>query len=484
MFFFDWQWWNTVSNIALIINIVLAAIMIAFEDKKAASIWAWLMVLFFIPVIGFFLYLLFGRSTGQQKWSDSDNMPSKDLIEEQKAQFDDGQLFTPYSVPERFNALIGMMMRNDNSVFSQDNSIQMFTAGEDKFKALFNDIESAEHHIHLEYYILRNDQIGRRLRDLLTRKAKEGVKVRFLYDGLGSRKIGNAFFSELRAHGGETKPFSSILSALMRFRLNFRNHRKLVVIDGSIGYMGGYNIGDEYLGRNSKFGFWRDTHLRMEGQSVHLLQERFISDWNKYDRNDSIPFETRYFPPPGTAGEMPLQIVSSGPDSDGGEIMHGFIKAIQEAKEYIYIQSPYFVPSSGMLASLRVAALSGIDVRIMIPNKPDHPFVYPVTFSFSAEMMKAGARIYIYDNGFLHAKTMVIDDNVSSIGTANVDVRSSELNFEMNTFIYDGDFAKEMKSTFETDMEQSTQLTKEMYDRRSYYQKFKEHVSRLLSPLL
>ncbi|MCG1009358.1 cardiolipin synthase [Salinicoccus sp. ID82-1] len=484
MFFFDWQWWNTVSNIALIINIILAVVMIVFEDKKASSIWAWLMVLFFIPVIGFFLYLLLGRSTGQQKWSDSDDLPSKNLIEKQKAQFNDDKLFTPGSVPERFNALIGMLMRNDDSVFSKNNSVRMFTAGEDKFEALFDDIDSAEHHIHMEYYIMRDDQLGRRLRDILTRKAEEGVKVRFLYDGIGSRKIGKKFFSELRKHGGETKSFSSVVSALMRFRLNFRNHRKLVVIDGAIGYTGGYNVGDEYLGRSSKFGFWRDTHLRMEGQSVHLLQERFISDWNKYGRDDSIPFEDQYFPPPGPGGDMPLQIVSSGPDSEGGEIMHGFIKAIQEAEDYIYIQSPYFIPSSGILASLRVAALSGIDVSIMIPNKPDHPFVYPTTFSFSAEMMKAGAKIHIYDNGFLHAKTMVIDDKISTVGTANVDIRSSELNFEMNTFIYSEDFAAEMKSTFEADMEQSRQLTREMYESRSYYQKFKEHASRLLSPLL
>ncbi|WP_342387220.1 cardiolipin synthase [Salinicoccus bachuensis] len=472
------------SNIALIMNIILAAFIVIFGKKDATSLWAWLMVLFFLPVLGFFLYLLLGRSAGKKEWS-NDTLPSSEgMLKDQKAAFDGNRLFLPDSLPEKFSSLIGMLLKNDDSPLSENNKIQMYTDGHEKFEALFEDIRAARQHIHLQYYIMRKDELGSQLRDLLTEKAKEGVQVRFLYDGFGSRKIGRKFFSELHRHGGETQASFPIFSSLLKFRLNFRNHRKLVMIDGRIGYMGGYNVGDEYLGGNKDLGYWRDTHLRMEGSSVHRLQERFISDWNKARRNGGIDFDDHYFPASSSDGDVPLQIVSSGPDARGGEILHGFIKIVQEAEDYIYIQSPYFIPTPGFLASLRVAALSGVDVRIMIPNKPDHPFVYPVTFSFVAEMMRAGAKIYIYEHGFLHAKSMVIDDKVSSVGTANVDMRSAELNFEINTFIYHERFAEEMRETFQKDMASSTQLTEEMYESRSFYQKTKESVSRMLSPLL
>lgn len=483
MFSLDWQWLNTVSNIALIANIILAIFIVIFENKKATSVWAWLMVLFFLPIVGFLLYMLLGRSAGKKEWSDSRPLSRRRVLDKQMAAFDDDQLLHPGSMTEKFKSLIGMLLKNDVSPLSQNNTIEMYTDGHAKFEALFEDIRMARHHIHLQYYIMREDRIGTRLRDLLAEKAQEGVKVRFLYDGFGSRKVERRFFSEMRSHGGETKVFYPILSSLLKFRLNFRNHRKLVIIDGRTGYMGGYNVGDEYLGRDESLGYWRDTHLRMRGSAVQQLQERFISDWNKAG-GESLDFEDAYFPEPDAEGAVDLQIVSSGPDARGGEILDAFIKVIQQAEDHIYIQTPYFIPTPGFMASLRVAALSGVDVRIMIPNKPDHPFVYPVTLSFAAEMMKIGAKIYIYEHGFLHAKSIVIDDEVSSIGTANVDMRSAELNFEINTFIYHEEFAEEMKKTFHKDMESSTEMTEEMYENRSYYKRVKESVSRLLSPLL
>ncbi len=484
MFWMDWQWWNTVSNIALIINIILAAFMVIFGKKDATSLWAWLMVLFFLPVLGFFLYLLLGRSAGKKEWSNNTLPSIGGMLECQKESFADNRLFLPDSLPGQLRSLVGMLLKNDDSALSQENKVSVYTDGQEKFEALFDDIQAAKQHIHLQYYIVREDRLGSQLRDLLIQKAKEGVKVLFLYDGFGSRKIGRKFFSELHRQGGEAKSSFPIVSSLLKLRLNFRNHRKLAVIDGRVGYMGGFNVGDEYLGQNEALGYWRDTHLRMEGISVHLLQERFILDWTKANRDNGINFDDSYFPDPASDGDVPLQIVSSGPDARGGEILHGFIKIIQEAEDYIYIQSPYFIPTPGFLASLRVAALSDVDVRIMIPNKPDHPFVYPVTFSFVAEMMRAGAKIYIYEHGFLHAKSMVVDDKVSSVGTSNVDMRSAELNFELNTFIYHRRFAQEMKEIFHKDMASSTQLTEETYNDRSFYQKAKESVFRLLSPLL
>jgi len=269
---------------------------------------------------------------------------------------------------------------------------------------------------------------------------------------------------------------------LINFKLNFRNHRKLAIIDGKIGYIGGFNIGDEYLGKNHKFGYWRDTHLRIYGNAVRNLQTRFILDWNQASRND-ILYEDRYYIG-APAGEVGVQIVSSGPDSDWEQIKYGYIKMILSAKEFIYIQTPYFIPDDSLMDALRIAALSGVRIKIMIPNKPDHPFVYWATLSYSGELLHAGAEIYIYQNGFLHAKTIIVDGKISSVGTANIDVRSFRLNFEVNAFLYDKDIARKLVDEFQHDISLSTQMTDKLYAKRSLGIRFKESVSRLLSPIL
>lgn len=270
----------------------------------------------------------------------------------------------------------------------------------------------------------------------------------------------------------------------INLRLNYRNHRKLVIIDGIIGYVGGFNVGDEYLGLNPKFGYWRDTHIRLQGTAVHAIQTRFILDWNQASHHHTLTYIPNHFPDYGPKGNVGMQIVTSGPDSEWEQIKNGYIKMISNAKRSILIQTPYFIPDASLLDALRIACLSGIDVNIMIPNKPDHAFVYWATLSYIGELLKAGATVYIYDNGFIHAKTIVVDDEIASVGTANIDVRSFRLNFEVNAFIYDITIAKKLVSTFKEDLLVSRKYTYEEYLQRPLWIRIKESVSRLLSPIL
>src|SRR5690606_24841984 len=259
----------------------------------------------------------------------------------------------------------------------------------------------------------------------------------------------------------------------VNLRINFRNHRKIVVIDGKIAYLGGFNVGDEYLGLVKKFGYWRDTHLRIEGTAVHAAQIRFILDWNQAsDRND-IYYDPKYFPNITQKGKIPIQVVTSGPDSQYEHIKNGYIKMISLAKKSIYIQTPYFIPDNSILDALRIAVLSGVEVNIMIPNKPDHLFVYWATLSYIGELLDAGANVEIYDKGCIHAKMIVVDDLAASIGTANIDVRSFQLNFEVNAFIYDSQTAKRLVHIFEQDIKKSRRLTYDQYLQRPLIIRFK-----------
>ena len=354
----------------------------------------------------------------------------------------------------------------------------------EKFEQLLKDIDQAKNHIHIQYYIIQNDELGKRFIQALTKKAKEGVKVRVLYDDLGSRALSKKFFKEFREVGGRVEVFFPSKLKYFNPRLNFRNHRKLVIIDGKIGYVGGFNVGNEYLGLDPKFGYWRDTHLRIEGSAVHAIQTRFILDWNQASKHHDIMYQPNYFPKLDSKGSIGLQIVTSGPDSEWEQIKNGYIKLISSAKKSILIQTPYFIPDASLFDALRIASLSGIQVKLMIPNKPDHIFVYWATTHYAGELLKAGARVYIYDNGFIHAKMIVVDEEVSSVGTANIDVRSFKLNFEVNAFIYDEGIAKTLTDVFYKDMEVSKELTREMYVKRSKKIRIKESLSRLLAPIL
>ena len=472
----------------IILNIFLAIVLIFLERRDASSTWAWLMVLFFIPILGFLLYLMLGRQLRKKhlfRWEGRSKIGIDNLIDYQIDAIEDGTFEFRLDDSQDYQDMIYMHLRNNHAVLTQDNALTIYNDGNVKFTALLEDLEHAKDHIHIQYYIFRLDGLGRRIYDVLIRKAKQGVKVRLLFDDMGSRGVRKKHFKELMDLGGEVQAFFPSIMPLVNPRLNYRNHRKIVVIDGRVGYIGGFNVGDEYLGLDRKFGYWRDTHLRIEGSALHPLQTRFILDWNQAaSKVENIEYSDRYFPAIPLKGSVGLQIVSSGPDSEWEQIKNGYLKLITMAKKYIYIQTPYFIPDASFMDSLRIACLSGIDVRIMIPNKPDHMFVYWATYSYVGNLIKAGAKVYIYDNGFLHTKMIVVDDEASTVGTANIDVRSFKLNFEVNAFIYDRNTSHQLAELFEQDMLLSRELTWELYESRTRLIKMKESVSRLLSPIL
>nr|WP_090885886.1 cardiolipin synthase [Evansella caseinilytica] len=469
------------------VNILLAAVIIFIERKDASTTWAWLMILFFIPFLGFIIYLFLGQNLSRRRlfhWDDIRKIGIEDAIAVQMKQVKDPAFSFSDPAIEHYRDLIYMHLVNNDSLLTMNNEVDIYVDGAEKFNALLKDIREAKEFIHLQYYIFRNDNLGKKLIQALVEKAKEGVKVRILYDELGSRRLRRKNFSELVANGGEVGVFFPSKLALINLRLNYRNHRKLVNIDGQIGYIGGFNVGDEYLGLNDKFGYWRDTHLRIQGPAVDVMQTRFILDWNQASKQYHIHYEKRYFPKKQLSGKAAVQIVSSGPDSEWEQVKQGYIKMIMAAKDSIYIQTPYFIPDQSLLDALRIAALSGKDVRIMIPDKPDHPFIYWATLSHVGELLKAGVKVYIYKNGFIHAKMLVVDREINSVGTANIDIRSFKLNFEVNAFIYDVDVSEKLAAYFEKDMKFSMRLTQDMYQKRSRRIRFKESISRLLSPIL
>ncbi|MBD8026500.1 cardiolipin synthase [Ureibacillus sp. Re31] len=476
----------TVIPIILILNIVLAITVIFLERRDPTSTWAWILVLFFLPLVGFILYLSLGRQMRKKhlfRWEGQKDIGIDKLITYQIEALEENTLDFHSEEVGKHKSLIHMNLKTSDSVLTQDNHIEIFDDGEKKFEALIEDILNAKDHIHIQYYIFKLDHLGNRIITALKKKAQQGIKVRILYDEMGSRGVKKRHFKELFELGGEVEVFFPSILPLINPRLNFRNHRKIVIIDGRVGYIGGFNVGDEYLGLNKKFGYWRDTHLRIEGSSVHPLQTRFLLDWNQASHNN-IVYSERYFPAIPKKGDVAMQIVSSGPDTEWPAIKNGYLKMLMSAKRYIYIQTPYFIPDNSFLNAIEIAALSGIDVRIMIPNKPDHMFVYWATYSYVGKLLRAGAKVFIYEKGFIHAKMIVIDDEISTVGTANIDVRSFSLNFEVNAFIYNRPISHEIAEIFEKDILDCTELTIEKYENRSNIIKFKESISRLLSPIL
>lgn len=356
--------------------------------------------------------------------------------------------------------------------------------GRQKFEQLLRDLKNAKHHIHMQYYIFRHDELGQRILQVLEEKAKEGVEVRFLYDAIGSNRLFKKHMRPLAEAGGLSEVFFPSIFPLINPRLNFRNHRKIVVIDGNIGYVGGFNVGNEYLGVEEKYGYWRDTHTRIEGSAVHALQTRFLIDWNMASKEHRVTYDDCYYPTIEREGSTAVQIVSSGPDDEHDALKYSYVKMIVSARCYVYIQSPYFVPDETVFEAVRMASLCGVEVRLMIPAVPDYKIVYAATMSYMEDLLKAGVHIDLYDGGFMHAKTIVIDDEVATCGTTNFDVRSFKLNFEVNAFLFDTEKAIDMRRIYERDLQVSKPLTMEAYKKRSFRKRTQESLARLISPIL
>ncbi|MBB5172766.1 cardiolipin synthase [Texcoconibacillus texcoconensis] len=469
-----------------IINILLACVVVFIERRDIGHTWAWLMVLFFIPLLGFIFYIFLGRRINQKnfyKLTDEEQDYLQSSVDKQLEKLKDPS-YRQKHLFEKYLGLIRMNLKSPNALVSTDNEVEIFNDGHRKFAALFDDIRAAEKEINIQYYIIQRDSLTEKLRDELTKKAKQGVKVRILYDEIGSRKISPSYFKEMVAHGGEVAVFFPSFLKLINFRINNRNHRKLCIIDGEVGYIGGFNVGEEYLGHDEKFGYWRDTHLRVRGGAVDQIQGRFILDWHYATKQQQLNSEQFSFRTKNHDGQSSAQVLASGPNSETEYIKNMYIKLMMSAKKNVYIQTPYFIPDASFMDACKVALLSGVDVHIMIPNKPDHPFVYWATWSYVGELLKYGAKILIYENGFMHAKAIVVDGEVASVGTTNIDNRSFKLNFEVNTLLYDQQVAADLHEMFLEDREVCSELTLERYQKRPLFIKFKEAISRLLSPIL
>ncbi|MBD2863960.1 MULTISPECIES: cardiolipin synthase [Paenibacillus] len=475
---------QNVYSLLSLLNLLLAATVIFLERRNVGVTWAWLMVLFFLPGIGFLLYLFLGQNLSRRKIykiKAEQREFVNDLVERQKRDIRQIRFHDPAMI--HFQDMIYLNLASGQSIYTQDNDIEIFTEGRSKFNSLLADISKAKHHIHLMYYIVKNDKLGRSLIQALARKAREGVEVRFLYDHIGSPGLSKRFFRPLTEAGGRTAAFFPPKIPYLNFRLNYRNHRKLAIIDGSCGYIGGLNVGDEYLGLDKRFGDWRDTHLKVRGGGLFQMQMQFLLDWN-LSSEAKVAEVTPYFPSARHPGKVGMQVVSSGPNNDLEQIKKAYIKMIHAAKQSVWIQTPYFVPDESLMTSLKMAALSGVDVRLMLPGKPDHKLVYWASTSYLGELLSVGVKCYLYDKGFLHAKTIVVDGRVASVGTANIDLRSFKLNFEVNAFLYDTATATALQDIFLEDQRNSTELTEKKYLERPLFKRFLESCARLLSPLL
>ena len=483
-----------VSTILFIVNLACSLTIIFLERKTPQSSWAWLLFVWVIPVIGFLFYLYLSQNLTKRKiyrYNTPEIEEYKRVLGSQKKAIVDRQHTTKNEMLlRRHKNLIDYHINVGQSLYTDNNRVTMYFDGHDKFNALFEAIENAKDSIHLEYYIVKNDDLGQRFMDLLTKKAHEGVQVRLLVDEMGGRYIRNKRINAFKKAGGNFGIFfPSRIPLPINIRINYRDHRKIAVIDGKIGFVGGYNVGNEYLGLKRKMGYWRDTHLKIEGYAVYELQMRFFLDWrtsgNHVRKHPDKETMSRYFPDmDNTFSGSGVQIVSSGPDNANQIIKQGFIRMITNAERYILIQSPYFVTDESIMEALKIALLSGVEVRIMIPNKPDHVFIYWATLSYVGELIGYGAKVYIYDNGFLHAKVVVVDDQISAVGSCNFDIRSFSLNFETNAFVYDPDVAITLRQQFMKDIKKSIDYNQERYNNRSRIQQIKESVSRLFSPVL
>lgn len=476
----------------LVINTAGAIITVFHRPRSIPSTLAWLLVLVMLPGVGFLAYAFLGRGIAEDNLfalSHQDHIGLahlKNLILKDMKKLSSTK--PSKDTTDEARGLIEYFDRSEDSPVTHHNKVRIFTDGTEKFKNIFKDIKIAQRFIHVEYYSFINDEIGNEFLNLLVRKAKQGVEVRLVYDPWGSPGANKKWFAPLTAAGGQVVPFITSRDLIRKTRLNYHLHRKVVIIDGKVGWTGGFNVGDQYLGRSKKFGYWRDTHIRIVGTSVLALQERFLMDWNAsiehYDQR--ITFKNEYFPNPSkiAVGHTPIQIVSDGPDSEEDILKGGMMKILLTAKKSVWIQTPYLVPDEPMLNSLVIAARSGIDVRIMIPQMPDHPFIYRATQYYANLLTEAGIKIYIYQNGFLHAKTTICDNEFCFVGSMNQDYRSYALNFECNAYIYDAKISQELTTIFENDMRKSELLTMEMIHQQSHWLHFKQYFSRLLSPIL
>lgn len=469
---------------------VLSIIAVLFLERKdpAASL-VWVLVLIFLPVIGFIAYLFLGtgfrinKKKRYQLKAISDDIYNNYITKH----LDVGHSRAYMEKNENTARTLQYLKKQPDGSYTDNNDVEIFTQGTEMFERMIADMQKATSHIHVLFYIFRTDELGNRILSVLEQKASEGVEVRLLFDSVGTLMASNAQFKKLQKAGGEVLPFAPIFSNLnSHLRLNYRNHRKIVVIDGQTGYVGGMNVGVEYCGHHKTLTPWRDTHLRITGSAVWFLQERFIVDWAYSSSTDPQKTATvqTYFPTPVQTGNTGIQIISSGPDTiNESPIKSGILAMLYSAQKRISIQTPYFSPGESIADALRIAARSNIDVRLMIPRLKDYDIVHRATLGYARDMLEAGVKVYLY-NGFIHAKTIAIDNTVATIGTTNITNRSFILDFEVNAFIYNESFVKQCEAIFDADSEDSELLPQDYFTRQSPLTRASYNLARLLAPMM
>lgn len=478
LLYFDQYLHGVVKYVSLLFtfSVILIGFLIFFENRHPTQTLTWLVVLGAFPFLGFIFYLLFGRNFRKERMFKKKYILDKQtyLRYEPGPKEMDRDLFQ--------DKYFRLARRIGNSSISFSSSTKVLTNGDETFREILDWLKTAKHHIHLEYYIVRHDDIGSQIKEVLIQKASVGVKIRFLYDAVGSWQLSRKYINELKEAGVEMVPFGPVKIPILNNKFNFRNHRKIIVIDGSIGFVGGLNIGDEYLGKNPSFGFWRDTHLMVKGDAVRTLQLIFLQDWYYMTSDDFIT--PGYLTPDPGEGDGGVQMIAGGPDNEVSVLKNLFFSMITSAQKSVWVASPYFIPDEDIFSALKIAALSGVDVRLLVPHKPDKRIVFHASRSYFPELLEAGVRIYEYQKGFMHSKILIVDGELASIGTSNMDMRSFHLNFEVNAFLYKTESTLDLMAEYEHDLLHAEELSLDTFQKRHLGYRFLESTSRLLSPLL
>jgi len=480
----NWNIFWRIFSLVFLVTAIPVAVMIILEKRSPFKTIAWILVLILIPIIGLVFYLFFGQEYRKQKLFSRRGIKSlskmRKLSTKQLREIEHTDFQLSSDVLEKKN-IIRLLLNNSDSLLTTGNQCKILNDGAETFREIFAAIKSAKHHIHLEYYIIDDDKIGNQVKDLLIAKSKEGVEVRMIIDDVGCWDLKEKFLNELRDNGIEIYPFMEVRFPRLTSRVNFRNHRKILVVDGKIGFTGGINIADRYIHGKPKIGHWRDTHLQITGDAVATMQVIFAADWY-FVINENLTGEG-YFPPLTEENGTPVQISASGPDSDWENIEQAYFSAILNARKYVYLTSPYLMPPQTLVSALKTAALSGVDVRIIIPEKSDSITPKWCSFSYVEQFLEAGIKIYFYQKGFIHSKTLMIDDVFSTIGTTNLDFRSLQTNFEINAFIYERKFTRVILKHFINDLRNSREIKLIEWEKRPWHFKLRESLAHIVSPM-
>ncbi|RIV67387.1 cardiolipin synthase [Flagellimonas aequoris] len=482
--------WVLGVQLAYVVGIISICLIVIFDTRSVSKTLAYLLLVIFVPIAGAIFYFSFGINYRKRKIYSKKLIADGILAQEasEKLKASNHKLFSSGNLSIDQNREMIQLLSNKKAggnPILPNNEVEILLNGEAFFPLLMEELKKAKHHIHIQYYIYENDTIGNQLKDLLIRKASEGVVVRFIYDDFGSKNIRGNIVKELNRSGVRAVPFNKIKLLFLANRLNYRNHRKIVVIDGKVAFTGGINVCDKYINNGKNDLFWRDTNVVIKGPAIFGLQQVFLSDWN-FCSKENLGIDRELFPiiPNNAQANAAVQVVSNGPDSDLPNILYAIIQAIQLAKREVLITTPYYIPDGSLQQSLIIAALSGVDVKLLVPKKGDSKLVNRATQAYFDELLEAGVKIYLYEKGFVHAKTFVTDRRLASIGTANLDLRSFDLNFEVNAIIYDEKTAIKLAESFDDDLLVSEEITSENWNNRPRLRKLTERLVRLISPFL